>query len=86
MYDCAMPDASGDTGTPIDRAKLASIGVIGKRTKPEVDGGRSHPESGLRWKSVTTELGTVTEHGDPGTGVSVRQDVNITPQPAELRL
>lgn len=68
------------------RDKLLTIGVIGKRTKTEYDSGRAHPETGLPWKSTKTEQGVVTEHGEPGSGVSVRQDVNITPKVAELKL
>lgn len=68
------------------RDKLLTIGVIGKRTKPVYDSGRVHPESGLPWKSTKTELGTVTEHGAQGSGVSERQDVNITPKVAEFEL
>jgi hypothetical protein len=70
-------------GTPVDLDKLRSIGVISKRTKPEVSEGREHPESGKPFKSTTDELGnTVTEHSGSGAapGVSERQDVVIRPQ------
>jgi hypothetical protein len=52
-----MPD-----GTPIDLAKLRSIGVIGKRSRPVVREGREHPETGVPWKKTTTEAGSTTEH------------------------
>lgn len=58
-------------GTPIDREKLLSLGVISKRTRSTVREGRR--EDGVRIKATTDELGnTVTEHakGD-------RQDVHI---------
>lgn len=58
-------------GTPIDRDKLRSIGVISRRSGPVVREGRRR--DGVRVKATTDELGnTVTEHarGD-------RQDVNI---------
>jgi hypothetical protein len=78
-YDLTKP------GTPIDRDKLASIGVIGKRTRNTVIEGRAHPESGLPFKSVTDERNnTVTEHGARGAGVSQRQDVEIRPKIVEM--
>jgi hypothetical protein len=75
-------------GTPIDRAKMASIGVISKRTRPKVVEGREHPDSGRPFKAVTDELGTVTEHSAPGAapGVSDRQDVNVTPKAITMKL
>jgi hypothetical protein len=66
----------------IDLEKLRSVGQLrGGRTQARVTGeGREHPESGLPYKTVTDEAGNdVTEHGDPGSGVSVRQDVLIRP-------
>lgn len=72
-------------GTPIDLEKMRSIGVLGKRTRPIVEEGKSHPDSGLPFKATTDELGnTVTEHTVPGTGVSSRQDVQVTPISARL--
>lgn len=65
----------GATGTPIDLAKMRSLGVLGKRSGVVVHEGR-RPD-GVRIKATTDELGnTVTEHakGD-------RQDVTIRPQP-----
>lgn len=74
-------------GTPIDVEKMRSIGVISKRTKPNVVEGRTHPDSGRPFKAVTDELGhTVTEHTKPGTGVSVRQDVHLRPKPVNLEV
>lgn len=63
----------GATGTPIDRDKLRTVGVLGKRSGSVVREGRR--ADGVRVKATTDELGnTVTEHakGD-------RQDVTIRP-------
>lgn len=49
-------------GTPIDLEKMRSLGVIGKRSRPQVTEGREHPETGRPWKSTSTEAGTTTEH------------------------
>jgi len=70
----------------LDREKLQSIGYLrGGRTMSRTTTGREHPESGLPFKSTTDELGnTVTEHGDPGSGLSVRQDVTISAQTITL--
>lgn len=51
------------------RDKLLSVGIISKRSKPQVREGREHPESGAAWKSVTDEAGTVTEHNVKGDRV-----------------
>lgn len=61
--------------------KMRSIGVLrGGRSRPREVTGREHPDSGKPWRSVTDEAGnTVTEHSDPGSGVSCRQDVEIRP-------
>lgn len=61
--------------------KIRSVGYLsGGRTRSRDTSGRSHPESGKPFKAVTDELGnTVTEHSDPGSGVSCRQDVEIRP-------
>lgn len=68
-------------GTPIDREKMRSIGVISKRTKPKIVEGKSHPKSGLPFKSVTGEdNATITEHGKKKSGVSERQDVVVRPE------
>jgi hypothetical protein len=66
-------------GTPIDRDKLLSVGVLrGGRTRPRVREGRD--EAGERYKATTDELGnTVTERaGD-------RQDVTIKAQTVGAR-
>lgn len=58
-------------GTPIDREKMRSIGVVGKLTRDTVTEGRR--ADGVRIKATTDQLGnTTTEHakGD-------RVDVNI---------
>jgi hypothetical protein len=69
------------------RDRMLSIGVISHRSKPRVSAeGRAHEESGLPFKSVTTDEGTVTEHGAQGAGVSQRQDVNVTPQAIKMKL
>lgn len=74
-------------GTPIDRDKMRSIGVISRRTKPRVREGREHPDSGLPYRSTTDELGgEVTEHGKPGSGVSQRQDVNVHPKAVQVKI
>lgn len=76
-------------GTPIDREKMRSIGVISKRTRPDVVEGREHPETGRPFKAVTDELNnTVTEHSAPGAapGVSDRQDVNVRPKAVHMEI
>jgi hypothetical protein len=72
--------------TPIDRDKLLSIGVIGRRSRPVVTEGRQHPESGKAWKSTTDEAGTVTEHNVKGDRVDalVRPET-IRVEAGELR-
>jgi hypothetical protein len=51
------------TGTPIDRAKLLSVGYLaGGRTRDRVAEGRSHPETGRPYKTTSNEAGAVTEH------------------------
>jgi hypothetical protein len=61
--------------------KIKTVGVLrGGRTRSREETGREHPDSGKPYKAVTDELGnTVTEHSDPGSGVSCRQDVEIRP-------
>lgn len=70
------------------RERLLGIAVISKRTRDRVVEGKEHPETGRRFKAVTNELGTVTEHSAPGAapGVSDRQDVNVTPQAVKLTI
>lgn len=68
-------------GTPIDLEKLRSLAVIGKRSRDIVREGKSHPESGAAWKSVTNEAGTVTEHNVKGD----RQDVLARVEPVRAR-
>lgn len=77
------------TGTPIDREKMRSIGVISRRTRARVIEGRAHHDSGRPFKAVTDEAGnTVTEHSAAGAapGVSDRQDVDIHPTAITLKL
>ncbi len=61
--------------------KIRTIGYLSRgRSRPREASGRSHPDSGKPWKAITDEAGnTVTEHGDPGSGTSCRQDVEIRP-------
>lgn len=76
-------------GTPIDREKLLSLGVISRRTGNKVREGREHPETGRPYKATTDELGaTVTEHSTAGRapGVSDRQDVNVRPKAVHLKI
>lgn len=75
---------SGENGAAF-RDKIRSLGVIGKRTRPLIEEGTTHPATGLRFKATTDELGnTVTEHSQPGaTGVSARQDVVVRPKIVE---
>jgi hypothetical protein len=57
------------------RDKLLGVGVISKRTRPVVREGREHPETGVAWKSVTDDAGTVTEHNTKDD----RVDALVTP-------
>ncbi len=67
--------------------KLRSIGHLSHgRTRSREESGRDHPDSHKPFKAVTDELGnTVTEHSDPGSGVSCRQDVEIHPDPVTAK-
>jgi hypothetical protein len=62
------------------RDKLLSLGIISKRSRPQVKEGREHPDSGAAWKSVTDEAGTVTEHNVKGD----RVDALVTPETVYL--
>lgn len=68
--------------------KMRSIGYLSRgRTQSRQRSGRSHPDSGKPFKATTDELGnTVTEHGEPGSAVSARQDVEIHPETARGQL
>lgn len=75
------------SGTPIDIEKLRTLQVKGSKSKNRARPveGRVHPDSGLPYISRTDENNaTVTEHSRPGTGVSVRQDVEVRPHAAFL--
>lgn len=79
-YDLTKP------GTPLDMAKVRSISVMGsgarERSRPKSG---TDPRTGMRYQSVLDENNTtITEHSKPGTGYSVRQDVNIRPKPVNL--
>jgi hypothetical protein len=68
--------------TPIDRAKLLSLGVISRRSRPVVREGREHPETGRPWKSTTDEAGMVTEHNVKGD----RVDALVRPETVHLQI
>jgi hypothetical protein len=61
--------------------RMRSVGYLSHgRSRSKSTSGREHPDSHLPFKAVTDEAGnTVTEHSVPGSGVSVRQDVEIRP-------
>jgi hypothetical protein len=63
-------------GTPIDIEKMRSVGIISRRTRPVVTEGREHPETGVAWKTVTTEAGSQTEHNTRDD----RVDALVTPE------
>lgn len=61
--------------------KVRSLGYLSRgRTRPRVTEGRKHPETGVAFKTVTTEAGSVTEHNtrDP------RVDAVATPETVRL--
>jgi hypothetical protein len=65
-------------GEKLDLEKLRSIGYLGRgRTRSVSVSGREHPETGLPYKVTKDGNTLVTEHGDPGSAVSSRQDVEI---------
>lgn len=68
--------------------KMRSVGYLPRgRTRSREESGREHPDSRLPFKAVTDELGnTVTEHSEPGSGVSCRQDVEIRPGTVKGRI
>lgn len=71
----------------LDLEKLRSIGHLSKgRTMSRViSSGREHPESGQPFQTTRDENGNdVTEHGERGSGVSSRQDVEIHAEPVHL--
>lgn len=62
------------------RDRLLGIGIISRRSRPIVREGRRHPESGVPYKAVTDEAGTVTEH-------ATRDDrVDALVRPAAVRV
>jgi hypothetical protein len=68
-------------GTPIDRTKLLSIGVLkGGRTRDERVTETRDPHDGHRIKTTTTELGSRVEHNTPDD----RVDAIVTPQTVHL--
>lgn len=60
--------------TPIDLAKMRSIGVIGKRSRPVITDARR--KDGVRVKITETEAGRVIEHNTKDD----RVDAVATPQ------
>jgi hypothetical protein len=68
--------------------RMRSIGHLSRgQTRSRERSGRSHPDSQLPFKAVKDELGNVvTEHGEPGSAVSSRQDVDIRPGVVRGRL
>jgi hypothetical protein len=62
------------SGTPIDLAKMRSVGVISKRTKAVVTDAR-RPD-GVRVKITADEAGRVVEHNTKDN----RVDAYVTPQ------
>jgi hypothetical protein len=67
--------------------KMRSVGYLSRgRTGSRQVSGREHPDSGKPYKAVLDEAGNVvTEHSDPGSGVSCRQDVEIRPDPVQAK-
>lgn len=61
--------------------RMRSIGYLSRgQTRSRERSGREHPDSHLPFKAVRDELGNVvTEHGEPGTAVSSRQDAHVYP-------
>lgn len=61
--------------------RMRSIGYLSHgRTKNREVTGREHPDSGKPFRAMQDEAGNVvTEHSEPGSGVSFRQDVEIHP-------
>ena len=76
------PLAKGITVASEWLEKMRSVGYLSRgRTRSTQRSGREHPESGKPFKAVTDEAGNVvTEHGEPGSAVSDRQDVEIRPE------
>ncbi len=68
--------------------KIRTIGYLsGGRTRSRATSGRAHPDSQLPFKATTDELGNiVTEHSEPGSGVSCRQDVEIRPDAVRVNV
>jgi hypothetical protein len=71
-----------------DLEKLRSVGHLkGGRTGSKAVSGREHPDSGLPYQVVTDEAGNkVTEHGQAGSGLSQRQDVQICAETVNVDL
>lgn len=64
-------------GTPIDREKLLSIGVMGSRQKTVTEGKRA---DGVRVKKTSSEAGDVIEHATKDD----RVDVLVRPQTVKV--
>lgn len=69
------------------RDKVRSLGFLpGGRTRPRITEGRTHPETGVAYKTVTTEVGSTTEHAtrdDRVDAVAVPQTVRVVRAPKE---
>lgn len=61
--------------------RMRSIGYLSRgRSRSREKTGREHPDSGKPFRALQDEQGNVvTEHSEPGSGVSFRQDVEIHP-------
>lgn len=73
-----MFDARPGHGTPIDVDKLRTLHVTGggRPRDSRVTEGREHPETGQPWKTVTTEIGSTTEHATRDDRVDAVARVN----------
>jgi hypothetical protein len=83
-----LPHVEGSLAVSEFSDKIRTIGYLSRgRTGSTERTGREHPDSGKPYKAVTDEQGNiVTEHSDPGSGVSCRQDVEIRPAAVEGRI
>jgi len=61
--------------------KVRSLGYLSRgRTRPRITEGRTHPETGVPFKTVTTEAGSTTEHATRDD----RVDAIVTPETVRL--
>lgn len=71
-----MPDCHPGQGTPIDLAKMRTLSMLSRRSRPRVREGREHPETGVPYKTTITEAGRTTEHATRDD----RVDAVVTPE------